>query len=58
MAPSHCVRPEAGTIGHLALSMLRADPACGLKGTELAAVEPLYLRKPDAKVAPKQFPRR
>jgi tRNA threonylcarbamoyladenosine biosynthesis protein TsaB len=58
MAPPHCARPEAGTIGHLALAMLHADPTCGLKGTELAAVEPLYLRKPDAKVAPKRFPRR
>jgi len=57
MAPPHCARPEAGTIGHLALSMLRADPTCALQGAEMAAVEPLYLREPDAKIGAKPFPR-
>ena len=43
-APSHCARPEAGTIGWLARDKLRA----GLTA-DLETVEPEYLRKPDVR---------
>ena len=58
LAPAHCARPEAGTLGRLALTRLQTDPAHGLRGSQMAALEPQYLRKPDAKVGPRPFPRR
>ena len=58
LAPSHCARPESGALGQLALARLRADPVHGLRGSEMAALEPQYLREPDAKIGPKLFPRR
>jgi tRNA threonylcarbamoyladenosine biosynthesis protein TsaB len=47
-APLHCARPEAGAIGALAWNKLRRDD-----WADLAAVEPQYLRAPDAKITSK-----
>ena len=44
LAPAFCARPDAGTLGWLALSKL-AEGATA----DLAALEPEYLRAPDAK---------
>ena len=44
LAPAFCARPDAGTLGWLALSKL-AEGAT----TDLASLEPEYLRAPDAK---------
>ena len=43
-APLHCARPDAGTIGWLALSKLEKGQTA-----DLDSVEPEYLRSPDAR---------
>ena len=43
-APPHCARPDAGTIGWLALSKLEKGQTA-----DLDSVEPEYLRSPDAR---------
>lgn len=43
MAPASCARPDAGTIGWLALSKLEAGETA-----DIDSVEPEYLRPPDA----------
>lgn len=45
LAPSHCARPDAGTVAMLGLLRLRRGEVA-----DLASVEPDYLREPDAKV--------
>lgn len=47
-APPFCARPEAGTIGWLALSKLAQDETA-----DLDSIEPDYLRAPDARPLPK-----
>ncbi|MEE3258058.1 MAG: tRNA (adenosine(37)-N6)-threonylcarbamoyltransferase complex dimerization subunit type 1 TsaB [Candidatus Latescibacterota bacterium] len=44
LAPPSCARPDAGTIGWLALAKLKAGAT-----TDLDSVEPEYLRPPDAR---------
>lgn len=48
MAPSHCARLDAGTIGWLALSKLEAGDI-----VDLDSAEPEYLRAPDARPLPR-----
>lgn len=43
-APLHCARPDAGTVGWLALSKLEKGQTA-----DLDSVEPEYLRSPDAR---------
>lgn len=49
-APTHCSRPEAGVVGHLALARLRTAPDLPLRGDALACLAPDYVRAPDARL--------
>ena len=51
--PSHCARPEAGTVGWLALDRFRAGETA-----DLATAEPEYFRQPDLTVGARLRPGR